>query len=191
MIHAIIVAGGVIYACSCEWTLHRYFMHRPFFGFRYPFEAHSLVHHQVFKSDVTYHVQREADKKTIPMKYWNGPAIVAVCAIPMVFLSWLLGMWSIVGIVALVSLAYYGAYEYMHWCMHLPLPKRRVVESWPVIGWIFYRLNGHHLLHHRYMHKNYNVVLPLADLCLGTLILRSKTHFAQARGISVPDVQPK
>jgi len=51
-------------------------------------------------------------------------------------------------------------------------------------------LNGHHLLHHRYMHKNFNVVFPLADLILGTLMPRSKTKFAQARGPSVPDVQP-
>ncbi len=58
-------------------------------------------------------------------------------------------------------------------------------------AWIFQRLNGHHLLHHRYMHKNFNVVFPLADLVLGTLMLRAKTHFAQARGPSVPDVQPK
>jgi hypothetical protein len=34
------------------------------------------------------------------------------------------------------------------------------------------------------------VVLPLADLCLGTLLLRAKLHFAQATGPSVPDVQP-
>ena len=41
------------------------------------------------------------------------------------------------------------------------------------------------------MHQNFNVVLPLADLCLGTLLLRSKIRFDQAKGPSVPDVQPK
>jgi hypothetical protein len=41
------------------------------------------------------------------------------------------------------------------------------------------------------MHKNFNVVLPLADLCLGTLLLRSKSHFKQAEGPSVPNVQPR
>jgi sterol desaturase/sphingolipid hydroxylase (fatty acid hydroxylase superfamily) len=56
---------------------------------------------------------------------------------------------------------------------------------------IFFRLNGHHLLHHRYMGKNYNVVLPMADLCLGTLLLRSKVQFKQAEGPSVPNVQPR
>jgi hypothetical protein len=35
------------------------------------------------------------------------------------------------------------------------------------------------------------VVLPLADLCLRTLLLRSRVAFAQAQGPSVPNVQPK
>ena len=39
--------------------------------------------------------------------------------------------------------------------------------------------------------KNYNVVLPLADLCLGTLLMRSKVAFAQAQGPAVPNVQPR
>jgi len=41
------------------------------------------------------------------------------------------------------------------------------------------------------MHRNFNVVLPLADLLLGTLRLRSKIAFAQPQGPSVPDVQPR
>jgi hypothetical protein len=41
------------------------------------------------------------------------------------------------------------------------------------------------------MHKNFNVVCPLADLLLGTLVLRSKVHFQQAQGPAVPNVQPK
>jgi hypothetical protein len=64
-------------------------------------------------------------------------------------------------------------------------PKHRVERSG-----IFFVLNGHHLLHHRYIYKNFNVVLPLADLCLNTLLVRSKVCFAQARGEGVPDVQP-
>ena len=86
---------------------------------------------------------------------------------------------------AVASTLYYSAYECMHWCMHLP--KRRHVER----SGIFFRLNGHHLLHHRYMHKNFNVVMRLADLCLGTLLLRSKIKFPQATGPAVPDVQPR
>ncbi len=85
----------------------------------------------------------------------------------------------------LASSAYYSVYETLHWCMHQP--GERSVER----TGLFFRLNGHHLLHHRYMRKNFNVVLPLADLCLGTLLLRSKVRFAQATGPTVPDVQPR
>ena len=46
----------------------------------------------------------------------------------------------------------------MHWCMHLPRRRRRLERSG-----VFFRLNGHHLLITG-MHKNFNVVLPLADL---------------------------
>jgi len=160
-------------------------MHRPFLRFRYPYEAHALTHHRIFKADETYHLKKDSDKKTIPMKWWNGPVIIVIGALPAVFLSWLLGMWSIWIIFVIVAAAYYGTYERIHWCMHLP-KARRIEKSWP-----FYRLNGHHLLHHRYVNKNFNVVLPFADLVFGTLLLRSKIRFNQAVGPSVPDVQPK
>ncbi len=73
----------------------------------------------------------------------------------------------------------------MHGCLHLP-KTRRIEKSWGSR-----RLNGHHLLHHRYMQKSFNVVFPLADLCLGTLVLNSKCHFAQPSGPAIPNVQPK
>jgi hypothetical protein len=176
---------AVVFASFFEWTLHRYFMHRPFGNFDYAFKAHALVHHQTFKADHTYHLIHEQDKHTIPMAWWNAPVLIAVGMIPFLLASWLLGKWGIACGALVACIGYYAAYEYMHWCMHLP--KKRNIER----SGIYFRLNGHHLLHHRYMHKNYNVVLPLADLCLGTLLLRSKVHFKQAEGPSVPDVQPR
>jgi hypothetical protein len=144
-----------------------------------------LVHHRIFKSDHTYHLIHEKDKWTIPMAWWNGPVLIAAGMVPFAIFGWITGLWSVLLGGALAASAYYGAYEYMHWCMHLP--RKRHVER----SGIFFRLNGHHLLHHRYMNRNFNVVLPLADLCLGTLLLRSKVHFKQACGPSVPNVQPK
>jgi hypothetical protein len=178
-------AVGVVFASFFEWTLHRFFMHRPIGNFAYAFRAHALVHHQTFKADHTYHLIEEKDKETIPMAWWNGPVLIVFAAAPFTLAALLSGHWGLVvgGVVACG--AYYGVYEYMHWCMHLP--RARGIER----SGIFFRLNGHHLLHHRYMHKNFNVVLPLADLCLGTLLLRSKITFAQARGPAVPDVQPR
>ena len=182
---AIGFVGAVIYSSFFEWTLHRYVMHRPLGKFTYPYVSHALVHHRIFKSDHTYHLIDEKDKFTIPMAWWNGPVLILIGLLPFLLASLFSGKWGIMCGAALASSAYYGAYEYIHWCMHLP--RKRNVER----SGIFFRLNGHHLLHHRYMSRNYNVVLPLADLCLGTLLLRSKIHFPQAVGPSVPNVQPR
>ena len=176
---------SVVYSSFFEWTLHRYIMHRPLWKFRYPFESHALIHHRVFKADDTYHLINPKDAKTIPMAWWNGPVLVAVGILPFIVAAALLGHWWLLAGAVVASAGYYGTYEYIHWCMHLP--KKRNLER----SGIFFRLNGHHLLHHRYMGKNFNVVLPLADLFLGTLLLRSPLHFKQARGPAVPDVQPR
>jgi hypothetical protein len=176
---------AVFFASFFEWALHRFIMHRPVTGFEYPFRAHALVHHRTFRADHTYHLVHEEDKHTIPMAWWNGPAIIAVGMIPFVACSWIFHNWALLCGALLAASLYYGAYEYIHWCMHLP--KKRQIER----SGIYFRLNGHHLLHHRYMGRNFNVVLPLADLCLGTLLLRAPTHFKQAEGPSVPNVQPR
>jgi hypothetical protein len=178
-------AAAVVFSSFFEWTLHRFVMHKPVWKFRYAFQAHAVVHHQIFKADHTYHLIHEEDKHTIPMAWWNGPVLIALCQVPFVLWSFMTGHWGIIIGSVVGCSAYYGAYEYMHWCMHLP--KRRNIER----SGIFFRLNGHHLLHHRYMNHNFNVVLPLADLCLGTLLVRSKVRFAQAMGPSVPNVQPR
>ena len=150
-----------------------------------PFAPNALVHHQIFKADHTYHLIDHKDLKTIPMAWWNAPVLIALALVPFTAASIWLGTWAVVTGAFIAFWAYYGAYEYMHWCMHLP--RKRNIER----SGIFFRLNGHHLLHHRYMHKNFNVVCPLADLLLGTLMLRSKIHFKQATGPSIPNVQPR
>jgi hypothetical protein len=179
--------GNVIFGSFCEWILHRYVMHRKPFGFSYAFRAHALVHHHQFGHGATYHLIHPAtqDKSKITMAKWNGPVLILAFSMPSLVLSIIFGLWSIwVGSIIAFS-AYYIAYEYMHWCMHLP--KARRLEK----SWIFRRLNGHHLLHHLYMGKNFNVVFPLADLCLGTLMRRSPIKFAPPGGDSIADVQPK
>jgi len=176
---------GFAYASFVEWSLHRFVMHKPIRWLTYPFRAHAQIHHQVFKADHTYHLQDEKHKDIIPMAWWNGPVIITLGSLPIGLPALIFGLWPLtIGIIIALG-AYYGAYEYMHWCMHYP--KARNVER----SGIFFRLNGHHLLHHRYMHKNFNVVFPLADLLCGTLLLRSKIRFAQAESPALPNVQPR
>jgi len=175
---------GIVGGSFFEWCLHRYLMHRRIPLFSYPFERHALTHHRIFKADETYHLQCEENKNTVPMAWWNGPVLIAVAQIPFATLAFFAGGMALLCGSFLASCLYYGAYEFLHWCMHIP--KKRHVER----SGIFFRLNGHHLLHHRYMNKNFNVVLPLADFLLRTLMVRSAISFAQAKGPSVPNVQP-
>lgn len=184
---------STLFASFFEWCLHRYVMHKPLGTFDYAFRGHVVVHHSTFRADRTYHLINKRDKRTIPMAWWNGPVLIALTT---VLFTPVIGMlfdvpyaWVFVGA---TFGTYYLAYEYMHWCMHLPLANRlRLFERmWP-FSRILFRLNGHHLLHHRYMQKNFNVVLPLADWCLGTLLPRAAAPFDQPTGPLVPDVQPK
>jgi hypothetical protein len=176
--------GAIVYSSFFEWILHKYVMHRPLGFFRYPFRAHAQVHHQIFRADDSYHLRNEADKETVPMAWWNGPVMVLMHAPPALAIQWIIGQpIAIGGLLAMA--AYYATYEYMHWCMHVP--RQRNIER----TGIFFRLNGHHILHHRYMHQNFNVVLPLFDLLFGTLLRRSPIRFAQVNGPAVPDVQPE
>ncbi|TLD70564.1 sterol desaturase family protein [Phragmitibacter flavus] len=177
-------AISVVMTSFFEWAIHRFVMHKPVGKFDYAFRAHAVVHHKVFKADHTYHLVKESDKETIPMAWWNGPVLIMLAQIPMLPVALLAGQWAILAGSLTAVTGYYVVYEYIHWCMHLP--RKRHIER----SGIFFRLNGHHLLHHRYMHKNFNVVFPLADFFMGTLLLRSKIKFAQARGPSVPNVQP-
>ena len=176
---------AVIFASFFEWTLHRYLMHRPFGKFDYPFRTHALVHHQTFKADHTYHLIHEKDKHTIPMAWWNGPVLIAVGMLPFAALrmehrpvgcplrgpAWRRRLLRRLRIHALVHAL---AQETQHRTLrHLLPPQWPPPPPSPLYG------------------QELQCVFPLADLCLGTLLLRSKVHFKQAQGPSVPNVQPR
>jgi hypothetical protein len=188
-----IIAGGIT-ALICpfgysifEWVLHRDVMHRPIkiFGwtFQYAFHAHAVVHHGLFKSGKTFHHDPSIPEniKTIPMAWWNGIFLVLLGLQPVnigaYYLAehWITGL-TITVVTFLGGMSYYGVYEYTHWCMHLPKPVQR---SFLERSWIFYRLKGHHLLHHRHMNSNFNVVFPFADWLFGTLVITTVRSYVR------------
>jgi len=140
-------------------------MHRPTF-FTYPFRAHAQIHHQVFKADKSYLLHEGTNKWLITMAWWNYPGLLALHA-PIIVVLELSGIHVSAGIVLAMSF-YYFLYEYLHFCMHST--KGRFFEK----TWVFRFLNNHHLIHHKFMHRNLNVVFPLADITFGTLILKPK-----------------
>ncbi len=184
MTFLIFFAVGVVYSSLFEWILHRYVMHAPVGKFRYAYEAHALTHHGTFRADSSYHLQREPDRHTIHMAWWNGPVLVAIASSPF----WVVWLWLYGSIAAPLGVTaalacYYAAYEYLHWCMHLPRGR------WFERTAFFRYINGHHLVHHHRPEWNLNVVLPIADILLGTNVRRATRPFPQP-GDPLPDVQP-
>ena len=150
------------YAGLFEYAFHRWVLHRPSRVFSYSYEVHALLHHKVFHGDATYHAQRKEDLDVILFEWWQAPLLLAVHAPAVWGLQVVSGFpvfWG--GTTALA--AYYGLYEYLHWCMHTPAGR------WIERTRVFRRLDARHRLHHQLWRMNFNVVLPVGDLLFGTL----------------------
>jgi hypothetical protein len=134
------------------------------------FTAHTLVHHQLCKHEDTFHVTEEEQEEALTFQWWAAPILVGLNMIPWALLALLergsgIPWWTVSFTVGGVVLVYYFAYEGFHYLMHKPsIP-------WIERAGFFKFLKKHHRLHHVYMGKNYNVVFPLADWMLGTLVL--------------------
>lgn len=149
-----------------EYGLHRWVLHRPSRLLPYPYEVHTLVHHETFGGDTSYHVRRPEDRDLILFPWWQAPLLLGIHAPFAVGLQGASGLPVFGGVMAALA-AYYGLYEYLHWCMHNPAQRR--IERTP----IFRALDAHHRLHHRRWRSNFNVVLPIGDLMFGTWQRRS------------------
>lgn len=199
---------GLVYSSYFEWVFHRYVMHRAWFMYSqhyilrlfrfldYPFRTHTLTHHKLYRADESYHYSPErvakmakergwnlkAGETKITMAWWNGPLIIFLGPFPfhvVALVFWYFGptevFWTIVGTGLFAGACYYGTYEYFHYCMHHP--KKRRLEQWRLFKFI----DDHHLLHHLKPGKNFNVILPIFDYLLGTLITPAE--------VSLPNVQ--
>jgi len=162
-----------VQASLFEWAFHRYWLHRPWLP-KGCFTAHTLVHHQLCKFDDTFHAVEEEQHEALTFQWWGGPVLIAINLAP-----WLLGTWvlavtraiqpnlALLATVVVVFLLYYAGYEGFHYLMHKPsIP-------WIERSRLFRFLEHHHRIHHGQMDRNLNVLLPIADLMLGTLVLDS------------------
>lgn len=161
---------GVVQASLFEWAFHRYWLHRPWLP-KECFTQHTLIHHQLCKFDDTFHVEEEEQHEALTFMWWGGPLLVAINAVPWAILSFLLSSQNVAlpYLAFVITLAstiaiYYAGYEGLHYLMHKPsIP---FVEN----SRYFKFIKRHHRIHHVYMNRNLNVLLPLADLMLGTLV---------------------
>ena len=161
---------GVVQGSFFEWAFHRYWLHRPWLP-KDCFTTHTLVHHQLCKYDDTFHVVEEEQHEALTFAWWGGPVLIAIGLAPWVLLTWGLSALG-VGLpylsfliaFASASILYYIGYEGFHYLMHKP--------SIPFIerSRVFLFLKRHHRIHHVRMNRNLNVLVPIADLLLGTLV---------------------
>ena len=152
----------VIYGSFFEWFWHKYWMHTP----RQPKEAfrgHTIVHHGLYRGDQTYFVEESEHPEHVLLKPYALPAIILLHLPIILLIDRFVLPHTAIGALA-ATLLYFVVYEYTHWNMHVP--RNHFVERY---GW-FQFLRQHHHLHHRYMQKNFCVLLPLADWCFGTMI---------------------
>jgi sterol desaturase/sphingolipid hydroxylase (fatty acid hydroxylase superfamily) len=162
---------GFTYSSFFEWFNHRYLMHEKHFPLHDAFRGHTMVHHQIYKWDKTFEAQGPGKPPHVALRWYAFP-LMMIFHLPFFFLfQWLIGlaipamrgtpiaMGLFVGCVI-----YFTGYEYTHYLMHVP--KGHHVERY---RW-FRFIKEHHRLHHKYMLRNLNVFIPLADLCFGTLV---------------------
>jgi hypothetical protein len=161
---------GVVQASFFEWAFHRYWLHRPWLP-KGCFTSHTLIHHQLCKFEDTFHVVEEEQHEALTFMWWGGTVLIVVSVAPWVLLALTLRALGaelpylafLVTFTAATSL-YYAGYEGLHFLMHKPAFP--FIERFPPFQFI----KRHHRIHHVLMNRNLNVLIPLADLLLGTLV---------------------
>lgn len=126
------------------------------------FRGHTIVHHGIYKGDKDYFLREGEHPEHILLKPYALPAIFLAHLPVALFVERFVLAHTAIGAMT-ACLLYFVVYEYMHWNMHVP--RNQFVERF---RW-FQFLRNHHKLHHRYFQKNFCVLIPLADWCLGTL----------------------
>ena len=166
---------SVVQASFFEWAFHRYWLHRPWLP-KNVFTAHTLVHHQLCKHDDTFYVVEEEQEEALHFQWWGGPVLIAINMVPWMLIGWglsslgvVMPYWTMLAVGVGTFFLYYLGYEGFHNLMHRPRLPFIERSRW------FRFLERHHRIHHVHMDRNLNVLLPLADLVLGTLITESTT----------------
>ena len=159
--------GWVLFSCILmsfiEHQVHSKLMHKRNFlssrvkPFKRMLDSHAVLHHGTYKIIFRDDPLPPGEDKGIRLNIVEGllemlPFIIIIGLISP------LGGATFAGVVAI----HHFLWNQIHLEMHKP--EERVFGKWPV----YKLLARHHLLHHRYPHRNFNVVFPLADFMLGT-----------------------
>jgi hypothetical protein len=152
-----------------EHQIHRSLMHRKNMlsgrlpAFKKVFEHHAILHHRhyhkIFHDEPVPHGQ----DRHLRLSMKEGFLEALPISVLMTTISWQ-GAMTFVMVVCL----HHCIWNQIHMEMHKP--EQRFFSHWSAYKF----LARYHYLHHRYPHRNFNVVFPLADYVLGTNIRASQ-----------------
>jgi len=159
-----VVAGLVafVYCSFFEWYVHRYIMHVKRWPLHDAFRGHTLVHHQIYHGE-NYMMKTPGRYPHVTLRWYAFPGMLGFHVPFFLLFQWLTGLPTFWGAMIACTL-YFSGYEYTHYLMHVPCGHYVERFRW------FLFLRNHHRLHHKYMLRNLNVFIPLADACIGTLV---------------------
>jgi hypothetical protein len=161
----------VVYSFA-EYAWHRYVGHRRWRWVPQFFQRHNEDHHRFFLEDAMT-CDRQRDWRVLLFPPYLIVAVVSIVALPG---RWLLGqlisptsgdLW------ALCIVALYLLYEFCHFSYHLPRSHWLLKAPW------LKQMAALHQLHHRRSlmgWHNLNIVLPVADWALGTLLTKQRSE---------------
>jgi hypothetical protein len=153
-----------------EHQIHRRLMHRKhMLSGRLPalkrvFEHHAMLHHRQYHQIFTDAPVPPGHDRHLRLSMTEGVLEALPIAVLMTIISWQ-GAMTLLMVVCL----HHVIWNQIHMEMHKP--EQRCFSQWSTYKF----LARYHYLHHRYPHKNFNVVLPLADYVLGTHMRASQS----------------
>jgi hypothetical protein len=162
--------GLAVVMSFIEHQVHRRLMHRKNMlsgrlpAFKKVFEHHAILHHGHYHTIFHDAPVPHGQARHLRLSLKEGVLEALPIAVLMATISWQ-GAMTFVMVVCL----HHCIWNQIHLEMHKP--EKRFFSHWPTYKF----LARYHYLHHRYPHKNFNVVLPLADYVLGTHIRASKS----------------
>mgnify|MGYP000444903260 CR=1 FL=1 len=167
-----LIAANLIFANFAIYLIHRSLGHH-LRGFAKQFyQRHTKEHHNFFSPEaIAWENARDLRVVFFPLPLLF---VVAAAAGGVAYLVAEARTPADGAAVFCTTLSYYLAYELIHFCDHLP--EGHIVTRLPG----FRYMRAHHRAHHapRRMHSmNFNIVFPLADLVLGTLVPRAELDF--------------
>ena len=152
--------GAALWCSFAEWLLHRYVMHRKTL-LSFPYELHAVGHHGMFRGDETYHAQNEEMRRHVTFVA-RDYVLLLLANLPL----WAAAEWSsgkpIMASCFIATFAYLQAFNSLHWRWHVPS------DTWFQRSRLYLWMKERHRVHHQDQGKNFNLILPVADILFGT-----------------------